>query len=120
MLTDDRATGEGLDRLFSLLGNCQNNPLRFEELFVLLALFVLISLVEIVGPRPAGAARSPLQDALKKVLASQLTGNAGLEDVASSLGKNPALIANVLNLLTKDIAGQAKEEREGPGRPSKR
>lgn len=98
--------------------------ISLNELAGLLALIDLLGIISLMqGSISAqGRARSTLQEALNAVLSTQEGQGAGLgpSDLAAalgSLGKNPALINTLFNLLFNAKEPKAKEKEAAESRP---
>ncbi|MGB9887183.1 MAG: hypothetical protein ACPLPT_08610 [Moorellales bacterium] len=103
--------GSVLSGFVSLLEHQQSGRLGPEQLAGLLSLYALVAIVDYLQQVSGGvrASRSEtvvdstLRKALSAVLGnSQGEGASGLADIARSVGKNPAALMGLVNLLTSD------------------
>lgn len=104
--------------LLSLLDHQQSGRLTTEQLLGLLSLYALLSIVDYLH-HAAGLAKSPVAEAMAKesVLKTALAAVMGnsenqttseLASLARSLGKNPAAIMSLVNLLAPEKPGDKK------------
>jgi len=108
--------GGALETLMALVER-QEGKLAAEQLLGLLSLYALVNILEYLQRSSGAAGRAPLvgEPALQKALTAVLgsaEGDAGqaVASLARSLGKNPAAVMSLVNML----AGDKKEGKAQP------
>ncbi|QGP92178.1 hypothetical protein MGLY_15420 [Neomoorella glycerini] len=106
-----------LEVLLQLLGPQQQQALNFNELAGLLGLVDLLGILNLLHgndttPAKAGASNA-IQEALNAVLGQGGGGNVKAPaELAGLLGKNPALLTSLMNLLMSAKESKAAKEKE--------
>ncbi|MGI9861413.1 hypothetical protein SDD30_08525 [Moorella naiadis] len=102
--------------LLQLLGP-QQQSLSFNELAGLVGLVDLLGILNLLNGNVAAPARagSTIQEALNAVLGQAASGNLKPSaELAGLLGKNPALLTSLMNLLMSARENKAAREKEAP------
>lgn len=105
-----------LEVLMQLLGPQQQHTLSFNELAGLVGLVDLLGILNLLNGGAGVPARSgnAIQEALNAVLGQAGSGNIKPPgELAGLLGKNPALLTSLMNLLMSAKESKAAREKEG-------
>ncbi|MDN5361932.1 MAG: hypothetical protein PWP70_979 [Moorella sp. (in: firmicutes)] len=103
--------------LLQLLGPQQQQSLSFNELAGLVGLVDLLGILNLLNGNVGVPARSgnAIQEALNAVLGQAGSGNLKPPaELAGLLGKNPALLTSLMNLLMSARENKAAREKEAP------